>query len=126
MLLSSMLRPIMYDVPLPTAARTQFIAGLLTLPALVQCCTYFELPSPAAVGNGTSYMIGRSMELSNILGRTTYQIEVVPKNFSGGQHAYVGLMNFLTFDTRWEKQVQMKIALEGMNEHGLTASGLEF
>uniref|UniRef100_A0A7S2IM13 Choloylglycine hydrolase/NAAA C-terminal domain-containing protein n=1 Tax=Zooxanthella nutricula TaxID=1333877 RepID=A0A7S2IM13_9DINO len=110
-------------------ARPTPIVGLLAaagLPALVQCCTYFELPFPAAVGNGTSYMVGRTMELSNILGRTTYQIEVVPKSLSGGQHAYVGLMNFLTFDTRWEKQAKLKIPFEGMNEHGLTISTLEF
>jgi len=66
------------------------------------------------------------MELSNILGRTTYQIEVVPKNFSGGQHAFVALMSYFVFDTQWEKQVKRKVAFEGMNEQGLTVSALEF
>jgi len=110
-------------------ARPTPIVGLLAaagLPALVQCCTYFELPFPAAVGNGTSYMVGRTMELSNILGRTTYQIEVVPKSLSGGAQAYVAVMNYFVFDTKWEKQVKRKIAFEGMNEQGLTVSALEF
>mmetsp|Transcript_18303 Transcript_18303/g.27185 ORF Transcript_18303/g.27185 Transcript_18303/m.27185 type:complete len:350 (+) Transcript_18303:2-1051(+) len=80
------------------------------------------MPYPDAAGpNGTSYVIGRTMELSNLMGSTTYDIEVVPRNETAGTFGYLAPMSIFKFLT-----ITTKVPAEGMNEHGFSVSALLF
>jgi len=64
-------------------------------------------------------MIARTMELSNIAGRVSYNIEAVPAHVSGGKFAFVAPFNIFHIPP-----LPSKVALEGINEVGFTASAL--
>mmetsp|Transcript_22223 Transcript_22223/g.40039 ORF Transcript_22223/g.40039 Transcript_22223/m.40039 type:complete len:369 (+) Transcript_22223:59-1165(+) len=81
-------------------------------------CSYFEIPVPSKLGE--SYLIGRTMELSNLLGHTNYSIEVVAA-VAGVKYGYVAPTNMFGLGP-----IQLKIPFEGMNEKGLTVSALLF
>mmetsp|Transcript_115938 Transcript_115938/g.289586 ORF Transcript_115938/g.289586 Transcript_115938/m.289586 type:complete len:375 (+) Transcript_115938:57-1181(+) len=91
--------------------------GLALLP-LAWGCSYVEIPFPTGK-NGTSYMIARTMELGNLAGRTSHNVEVVPAHIAGGKHGYVAPMSTLHLPG-----IQIKIPCEGMNDAGLTVSAL--
>jgi len=97
------------------------MAFAVELPSMVRCCSYFEIEYPAKRSSGTGYAIGRTMELANVLGHTTYNIELVPRNASGGSLGYVAPMNILELPPTY-----MKLPFEGMNEEGFTASAQYF
>jgi choloylglycine hydrolase len=93
-----------------------------SLLSLALGCSYVELPYPSSVStNGTAYMIARTMELGNILGAISYNIQVVPTHVSGGRYGYVGAMNIIHAPV-----VGFTKPFEGMNEAGLTISALDF
>lgn len=64
-------------------------------------------------------MIARSMELSNVGGVTTYDIEVVPPQNEEEKYGYVAPMNIFKLPMS-----TLKTPGDGMNEKGLTVSAL--
>jgi len=101
-------------------ARLVGLTVALSLPAQTRSCTYVEVPYPGDA-DGVSYMIARTMELSDAFGHVTYDIETVPASVSGGKFGYVAPMSLLTIGEK-----SFKSAFEGMNEKGFTASALAF
>eukprot|EP00931_Biecheleriopsis_adriatica_P022995 TRINITY_DN14636_c0_g1_i1.p1 TRINITY_DN14636_c0_g1~~TRINITY_DN14636_c0_g1_i1.p1 ORF type:complete len:370 (-),score=61.97 TRINITY_DN14636_c0_g1_i1:6-1115(-) len=85
----------------------------------VWSCSYVEIPFSSA--GGTSYMIARSMELSNVLGITTYDIQVVPpRKQESEKYGYVAPMSIFKLPLNQN----ITIPADGMNEKGLTVSAL--
>eukprot|EP00442_Polarella_glacialis_P037578 CAMPEP_0115124106 /NCGR_PEP_ID=MMETSP0227-20121206/48055_1 /TAXON_ID=89957 /ORGANISM="Polarella glacialis, Strain CCMP 1383" /LENGTH=373 /DNA_ID=CAMNT_0002526835 /DNA_START=57 /DNA_END=1178 /DNA_ORIENTATION=- len=93
-------------------------ATLLAWLPTALACSYVELPFPGRQPNSTAFLIGRTMELGNILGRTSYSIEAIPATSVGGKYGSVALVNHL----KVVGPVAMKVIFEGMNEKGLTVS----
>merc|ERR1712150_214690 len=84
---------------------------------LAWACSYVEIP---VTSNGEEkYVIARTMELSNLLGNTSYSIEVVAA--SAGKYGYVAPVSKFELGP-----VSLKVAFDGLNEKGLTVSALEF
>lgn len=90
--------------------------SLLFLP-VSWACSYVELPWQANSTVPPSYLIARTMELSNLYGTTEYSIEAVPRGPNHGKFGYVAPMNHFHFDG-----VPFQVPFEGMNEQGLTVS----
>lgn len=79
-------------------------------------CSYVEVPYPSE--SKTSYLIARTMELSNLFNSTSYVIQSFPR--SEGRLGFVAPVNVFEMPRR------MRIAFEGMNEKGLTVSANYF
>eukprot|EP00930_Biecheleria_cincta_P052308 TRINITY_DN3756_c0_g1_i1.p1 TRINITY_DN3756_c0_g1~~TRINITY_DN3756_c0_g1_i1.p1 ORF type:complete len:372 (+),score=48.62 TRINITY_DN3756_c0_g1_i1:98-1213(+) len=85
--------------------------------SLARGCSYVEIPFSDS--GKTSYMIARSMELANVLGVMTYNIEVVPPQTDGEKYGYVAPMSVFRLP-----MANVSTPAEGMNEKGLTVSAL--
>lgn len=81
-------------------------------------CSYVEIPWEDS--RGISYLIPRTMELNNVFDSTNYSIEAVPLG-SENKFGYLAPMNIFHLPPTG---LELKIPFEGMNEVGLTVSGL--
>eukprot|EP00933_Yihiella_yeosuensis_P043004 TRINITY_DN376_c0_g1_i1.p1 TRINITY_DN376_c0_g1~~TRINITY_DN376_c0_g1_i1.p1 ORF type:complete len:381 (-),score=41.60 TRINITY_DN376_c0_g1_i1:429-1571(-) len=94
--------------------------GCSLLPASILACSYVEIPFPS--DKNTTHLVARTMELGNEFQRTSYIIEVVPAGDGGVTYGYLSPTTLMTLPGG----IKLKIVLEGMNEKGLTISGLAF
>ncbi|CAJ1340128.1 unnamed protein product [Effrenium voratum] len=94
-------------------------SALFCLPLSGLACSYVEVPWKNATG-ATSYLIARTMELSDVFNSVTYSIEAFPRG-KDGKFGFVGPMSHLSLPGP-----EYTCLFDGLNEAGLSVSAHYF